>query len=29
MKELHAQDSFLMPKCCKNIKKKTMSSLIK
>ena len=29
MKELHAQDSFLMPKCCKNIKKKTISSLIK
>ena len=29
MKELHAQDCFFMPKCCSNIKKKTISSIIK
>ena len=29
MKELHAQDCFFMPKCCLNIKKKNISSIIK
>ena len=29
MKELHLQDCFLMPKCCRNIKKKTIGSIIK